>query len=163
MALAGGSSQDGYEPQLKPNVCAPQEHNSEHKPGFLPAVGGIVPLSVGAIDPASAPAAVKEADEVRRRQAKPALVHLVFLPPSEGFQACWLVKSMSSRVYRCGDMLVVTMLPWLAVVTHAGAAAGLSFKGWRVNSGTHGHGRRTARRSCGSRSKWRHATRSGEA
>ncbi len=37
----------------------------EQKPSnSIPAVGGIVPLSVGAIDPASAPAAIKEADEV---------------------------------------------------------------------------------------------------
>ncbi len=48
------------------NIVLMRELQGDHeqKPGVIPAVGGIVPLSVGAIDPASAPAAVKQADEV---------------------------------------------------------------------------------------------------
>ena len=53
------------------SCCLASVHQGEgeQKPlNSIPAVGGIVPLSVGAIDPASAPAAVKAAFEVRPAQ-----------------------------------------------------------------------------------------------
>ena len=52
-------------PPKSPCLSLPHQGEGEQKPlNSIPAVGGIVPLSVGAIDSASAPAAVKEADEV---------------------------------------------------------------------------------------------------